>query len=219
MNILQFFEKELTNKVKVSITKEKTVILPEKLYTSVDDLLTFRNGNLDHVVVRFSISENKISINSMDSGNGQIVESIQIHNKLACMLGFPQEKLSAKKEEDVLISLMKTNDDPITNNYTFEDVPNLEFSIPPWIFLYCDIVEPTNVGNLSVPILKIIPIQNKSIHVVNGTFTEFANLEYFPISVDSFQTINFQLHTHDGYLVQFNGDESVQLTLSFQKSI
>ena len=75
------------------------------------------------------------------------------------------------------------------------------------------------MGHSAVPILKIIPIQNKSIHNLNGVFTEFINLEYFPIHVDSLQTLSFQLRIHDGYFVHFEGNENVHLTLSFQKSI
>ena len=97
----------------------------------------------------------------------------------------------------LLLFLHKNKDK--TSKYQFDDVPNLKFSIPPWLLLYCDIVSPTNVGHSAVPILKIIPIQNKSIHNLNGVFTEFTNLEYFPIQVDSFQTLSFQLRTHDGF--------------------
>lgn len=129
-----------------------------------------------------------------------------------------QEKLKYKTDEHVLITFLHENERKISE-YRFDEVPNLEFSIPPWLLLYCDIVSPTNIGHLAVPILKIIPIQNKSIHNLNGAFTEFANLEYFPIHVDSFQTLCFQLRAHDGHFVHFESNENVQLTLSFQKSI
>ena len=108
------------------------------------------------------------------------------------MLGFSPAKLKYETDEHLLITFLHENECTISK-YQFDELPNLEFSIPPWLLLYCDIVSPTNVGHSAVPILKIIPIQNKSIHNLNGTFTEFANLEYFPIHVDTFQTIRFQL--------------------------
>ena len=103
--------------------------------------------------------------------------------------------------------------------YYFENVPNLEFSIPPWFFLYCDIVTPTPFGHSSIPLLKIIPIENKDIHNLNGHFYDFDNFEYFPVQGDSIQILTFQLRSHDGHLVEFVGDGNVQLTLSFKKSI
>ena len=63
--------------------------------------------------------------------------------------------------------------------YLFDDEPNLEYSIPPWIFVYCDLVKPSIVGHTSVPLLKIIPIEYKSVQNLAGRYFEFHILENY----------------------------------------
>ena len=87
--------------------------------------------------------------------------------------------------------------------YLFEDEPNLEHSIPPWIFVYCDLVKPSIMGHTSVPLLKIIPIEYKSVQNVAGRYYEFDTLEYYELGNNWFQSISFHLRTHDGYFISF----------------
>ena len=136
--------------------------------------------------------------------------TLKIHNKLACMLGYPKEKLRYEIDEYVMIIFSsdkeRTEDVQI---YYFENVANLEFSIPPWLFLYCDVESPTSFGHSSIPLLKIIPIENKDIHNLNGYFHDFVNFEYFPVQGESIQILTFQLRSHDGHLVEFASDGNV----------
>ena len=103
--------------------------------------------------------------------------------------------------------------------YLFEDEPNLEHSIPPWIFVYCDFVKPSIMGHTSFPLLKIIPIEYKSVQNLAGRYYEFDTLEYYELGNNCFQSISFHLRTHDSYFVSFEEGASVQLTLSFSQSI
>jgi len=216
MNVIEVIKIDKSNKPDDSISS-KTLILPEKRFTMMDDLLSLLNTYLDESEITFYHSDGKVTVVAKNLSDIKECK-LKLDNKLACMLGFSQEKLKYKTDEHVVITFLNENENKISE-YRFDEVANLEFSIPPWLLLYCDIVSPTNVGHSAVPILKIIPIQNKSIHNLNGTFTEFANLEYFPIHVDTLQTLCFQLRAHDGHFVHFEGNENVQLTLSFRKSI
>lgn len=216
MNIIEILKRDTSNTVNNGIFT-KTVVLPTKRCTVMDDLITLLNTHLTASGITFYYIRGKVSV-VVNNLNDSKVYKLKLHNKMACMLGFSQEKLKYETDEHVMITFWQENQKD-TSKYIFDEAPNLEFSIPPWLLLYCDIVSPTNVGHSSVPILKIIPIQNKSIHNINGAFTEFTNLEYFPIQLDTIQILTFQLRAHDGHLVYFEANGNVQLTLSFQKSI
>ena len=140
------------------------------------------------------------------------------------MMGFVQNKLLENNDTDDNITIPLSINNEINKysthpQYLFEDVPNLEFSIPPWIFVYCDLVKPSIVGHTSVPLLKIIPIERKSVNNLVGRYYEFNTLEYFELENNTFQTVSIHLQTHDGHFVNFKDGASVQLTLSFSKSI
>ena len=216
MNIIEISKRDGSNNSDDG-TNSETVVLPVRRCTILEDLLTLLNTILGGSEILFYKIKGKVNVTIKNSNQNKEYK-LKLHIKLACMLGFSQEKIKYESGEHVFITFLHKNNDK-TSKYQFDDVPNLEFSIPSWLLLYCDIVSPTNMRHSAVSILKIIPIQNKSIHNLNGVFTEFTNLEYFPIQVDSFQTLSFQLRTHDGYFVHFDGNENVQLTLSFQKSI
>ena len=216
MNLIEVIKINKSTKADDSISS-KTLILPEKRFTIMDDLLSLLNTYLAESEITFYYIDGKVTVVANNLSDIKVCK-LKLDNKLACMLGYSQETLKYKTDEHVVITFSNKNKNTISE-YRFDEVANLEFSIPPWLLLYCDIVSPTNVGHLAVPILKIIPIQNKSIHNLNGTFTEFANLEYFPINVDALQTLCFQLRAHDGNFVNFESNENIQLTLSFRKSI
>ena len=164
-------------------------------------------------------NENICCIYERESHSDMIYQ-LKLHNKLACILGYKMDKvLENNNDEPVIITLLCDKDNLTSNpKYPFDEVPNLEHSIPPWLILYCDVVKPTIVGHSYVPILKILPIEHKSGQNFSGIFYEFDSLEYFEIGINSFQTITFQLRMHDGNFVEFEGGGSVQLTLAFKKS-
>ena len=81
--------------------------------------------------------------------------------------------------------------------------------------MYSNIVEPRIVGHISIPLLKIIPINIKSPE--KGSFVEFDTLEYFPVALTSLRTIQFEIRTHDGDLLSMDKEE-VLLTLTFVKN-
>ena len=139
------------------------------------------------------------------------------------ILGYSQDKI-VENITDEFIIIPFSIDNEINNpsprvQYLFEDEPNLEHSIPPWIFVYCDLVKPSIMGHTSVPLLKIIPIEYKSVQNLAGRYYEFDTLEYYELGNNCFQSISFHLRTHDGYFVSFEEGASVQLTLSFSQSI
>ena len=99
----------------------------------------------------------------------------------------------------------------------FSGKPKINFSLPPWVFVYSSIVQQSILGHVSTPLLKIVPLQLGSDN--DGKFIEFDHLEYFPIAVTNFQTIKFELRDHQGAQVQAAEKGETMLTLSFKQNI
>ena len=73
------------------------------------------------------------------------------------------------------------------------------------------------MGNLYVPILKIVPLQKSDLLQKQGSFHEFTNLEYFEIEKKYIQTLKMELRSYDKEFLYFDHGV-VQLTLSFKRS-
>ena len=222
MNIIEFVIEPL-EKSKKSMTRVLKIRLPPTFCSSIAELLTVLNNSMLESRLEFSNYKGKIQCiyNRKSQSNEQY--KLKLHKKLAGILGYRQDKL-VENITDEFIIIPFSIDNEINNpsprtQYLFEDEPNLEHSIPPWIFVYCDLVKPSIMGHTSVPLLKIIPIEYKSVQNLAGRYYEFDTLEYYELGNNCFQSISFHLRTHDGYFVSFEEGASVQLTLSFSQSI
>ena len=99
-------------------------------------------------------------------------------------------------------------------NECFPEQPNIHFTLSPWIFIYVSIVQPSILGHVSIPLLKIIPIDAESNN--KGKFYEFENVEYFSLATESVQIIHFELRDHQGSLIETENGQTL-LTLSFKQ--
>ena len=205
--------------------------IPECRCFSLSHLVTLLNDSLKDIPIMFTDQgDGRLGVHG-DSW-GETLYNIKLHKKLAGLFGMKKQKLTDDDEgEYIIIPLLILKDrssspykySNIVNpeytlqpSYWFEDKPNFNFSIPPWIFLYCSIVSLTAVGHSSIPLLKIIPIENDSLH--QGRFLEFQTLEYFPLESNCIQTIHFELRSHDNDLAGFD-EGNIQLTLPLSKDI
>ena len=102
----------------------------------------------------------------------------------------------------------------IHSPFFFPSPPNLNFSISPWIFIYCNIIEPSITGHSRVSLLKIVPLSFKDFE--KGHALEFETLEFARISLHYFQSLQFEIRNHDGTLLNTD-DENLMLTLLLQK--
>ena len=204
--------------------------IPPFYCSSLTDLILVINDALKDTPISFSDREDGKLLIIGDSW-GETLFNIKVHKKLAGLLGYSENKISDVQDNSnfVIISLLilKNSDTfEYTNTpnpdyrlqptYWFMNKPNFNFSIPPWVFLYCSIVSPTIVGHTSVPLLKIIPLTHNKSHQNTGSFQEFQTLEYYPLKSNYIHTLHFDLRTHDGDLLEFK-EGDVQLTLSFRK--
>ena len=90
------------------------------------------------------------------------------------------------------------------------------------IFVYIDIIEHQNVGDVRAPVIKIIEserrLRNGSINTVTPIHHKsYTNLDYKPILSNNIQNIQVELRNETGKLIPFTGTEKVIVSLKFQK--
>ena len=79
--------------------------------------------------------------------------------------------------------------------------------------MYCDIVEPQIVRDMSAKLLKSIPAEGKFGYIIVKTFT---NIQYVPIQRKSFKDVEIVLRSDTGDPVAFERGKVVT-TLHFRK--
>ena len=91
------------------------------------------------------------------------------------------------------------------------------------IFVYTDLIEYQNTGDVKAPILRVIDSGKR---VENGELLSsqslerrsFFDLQFKKLLVQNIQTISIQLRCETGNLVPFNGTGQVVLTLKCKKN-
>ncbi|GFS63424.1 uncharacterized protein TNCV_2239671 [Trichonephila clavipes] len=97
-------------------------------------------------------------------------------------------------------------------NYTSDYILELRAGITE-VYVYCDIIAPSLVGDVSASILKIIPIANEYKKQIAKQFTVPL---YFPIRKNYFDTIEIELVTSSGTPIKFISGKT-NLVLSFRR--
>ena len=83
------------------------------------------------------------------------------------------------------------------------------------IYVYLDLLEAQPVGDVMVPLLKVIPLVHRDKDLV---YHEFEHLSYVAIGKKNFDQISVQLSRDDGEPVSFESG-NVVLTLEFKKNV
>ena len=92
------------------------------------------------------------------------------------------------------------------------------------IFVYIDIIEHQNVGDVRAPVIKIIGserhLRNGSINTVTPIHHKsYTNLDYKPILSNNIQNIQVELRNETGKLIPFTRTGKIIVSLKFQKII
>ena len=69
------------------------------------------------------------------------------------------------------------------------------------MFVYCSVASESVVGNVRVPLLRSFPLTGKKSGSTNETFTR---LQYVPLKTSVFSTIEIELRSELGNLLDFN---------------
>ena len=220
-------EDDTSLKVQNSRTYE---LIPGYYHSDITLCNLINNECLYSIGLSLRIGENgRFLLISMD--DSIVSRKIKIHKKLAGILGIPEDCLIRDFSDHISFNfkhleekngyyIMVCEEFRTMNslqeipNECFPLSPNIHFSLSPWIFVYSSIVQPSILGHLSIPLLKIIPTsiaQNNT-----GTFYEFDNVEYFSLGAKSFQDIRFELRDYQGSLIETENGQSL-ITLSFKQ--
>ena len=208
------------NKEKHTVNEDTVITLPCTWCSSISELINILNLSLEKTPLQFKFFRDRVSIISRTRKN-TLSHEIRIHIKLAGLLGFEKNTTSSNElnnETVIRLPSYKRKEGKPNNRYTFPLLPDLEYAIPPYAFLYCSMVSKTVIGSTPVSLLKIVPIQFPRLSQVKGILHEFEHLEYFSVQSTSVQTIEFELRSHDGHLLIFE-DGNVLLTLTFKKNL
>lgn len=88
--------------------------------------------------------------------------------------------------------------------------------IPAQMFVYCSIVEPRIVGDISAPLLRIIPTIGKSFHKGRLELRTLSPAHYLPVMLTSFRTIEIDIRGPMGRPMPF-ADGTLTATLHFKR--
>ena len=115
-------------------------------------------------------------------------------NDMTYVLGFTPEQI---------ISKTTVGDRQVDLEYGFHD-----------LFIYCDLIQPQYVGDVLVPLLRIVPVEGKDGQRISKLFVR---PQYVPVSRKQFETIEVDIKRDMGGSVPFEF-ERVLLTLHFRQS-
>ena len=178
---------------KLATGVDETGLIPDSHYNSVPDLVQRLNRYMTkeaQTKIKFSYVANKRKL-KINVPKG---EYILITGEITTTLGLKQDTLIEKKTLSPFVA----------------DV-NGGFSS---MYVYTDIVDPQFVGDVKVPLLRIVNTQGNYGDNVN---VSFRYMQYVPIKVKSFETIEINIQDDNNENVSFGFGKSI-VTLHFKQS-
>lgn len=83
------------------------------------------------------------------------------------------------------------------------------------LYVYADIVENRMVGDSMVPLLRVVPVENKS-RSSDIQWVRFNHIQYVPVAQRNSDVIEINIRRDNGEIISFEGGKVV-ITLHFQK--
>ena len=233
MNVIELYQYHDSSMSKIKASFK--VLIQPGYYNSSHSLCNAINIALTSTPINLNFHEESKRFffsGSNKNGNDKSVYKISFTRKLIGILGYEPRllidddgsklSLNFRYSRDYndnhnlvcdTFSTLDTNSS-VSNSFLFPKSPNLNFSISPWIFVYCNIIKPSITGHARVPLLKIVPLNFHDFQ--RGHALEFENLEFSSLSLNSFQSLHFEIRNHDGTLLSTDND-NLMMTLLFQK--
>ena len=167
--------------------KDETAILKEVYYPSLEQLIKALNASMSkeaQAKIKFSYNPSSRKV-TVDVKRGA---TLWFTGDIAAVLGFAQD-----------CSIEKKTSSPYTADI------NGGFSS---LYVYTDIVDPQFVGDVKVPLLRIVNIQGD---YGTNVHTSFRNLQYVPVKVNSFETIGMNIKNDRNENVSFEFGKSIAI--------
>ena len=168
--------------------------IPIGHYSTVQELIGAIQSVIDgvdsnrNVLLSYDGIMNRVRIMVKNGG------AISMKDDLATMLGY----------ESPLTS-------PITTSFSAPYAPNLQLGMHS-LYVYCSLVQDQMVGDVQVPLLRIIPVEGQ-----HGEFItkSYQSPQYLPLSRKSFDSIEIDIKDDTGRNIPFESGKSV-VTLHFR---
>lgn len=173
-------------------TNNETGILNDTNFTSVSYLVKAMNASLTkeaQTKIKFTYNRNSRKV-TVDVKHGVWV---WFTGDLAAILGFGDDTVIRKKTTSPFVA----------------DI-NGGFSS---MYVYTDIVDAQFVGDVKVPLLRIVNIDGEYGRNVQASFR---NLQYVPVKVNSFETVEVNIKNDRNENVSFESGKSI-VTLHFRQ--
>ena len=177
---------------KIGSSPYQTVVLKETQYSSIEQLTKALNAGMSKE------TQTKVKFSYNRSSRKVLVDvkhdtTVWFTGELATVLGFDQDTLIEKK----------------TPSPYAADI-NGGFSS---MHVYTDIVDAQFVGDVKVPLLRIVNIEGEYGNTVHASFR---NLQYVPVKVNSSETIEVNIKNDQNENVSFEFGKSIA-TLHFRQ--
>ena len=136
---------------------------------------------------------------------------------VANVLGYQTGLISPKSVAyDNKYMFIKSFSENPPNVIVFESPINVNYYRPNYFVVYSNIVQPSIIGNMFSPILKIVPIVDaKEAYKLH----DFKIREFYNIPNSDVNEIKMEIRTHDGELVNFVSDQHIVMNLQFTNEI
>jgi hypothetical protein len=187
---------------------------PHGHYSSANILIDQINeamGTKKEIEFTYNEISQKITIKFVDESTDTF---LAIAKPLAELMGFDLEDLQ-KLSPDVVMSkaedLIAIHSSGDKKSYTGSRVCDLQRGFYA-IYVYCDLVEPTVVGDVKVPLLRTVNISGREGEIVNRTFE---TVQYMPLHRKQFETIDINIRDDTGRPVPFQRGKVIA-TLHFR---
>ena len=179
---------------KIGSSHYQNIVLKETQYSSIEQLAKALNAGMSketQTKVKFSfyLSSRKVLVDVKHD------TTVWFTGELATVLGFDQDTLIEKKTSSPY---------PADINGGFSSM-----------YVYTDIVNAQFVGDVKVPLLRIVNIDGKYGNTVHASFR---NLQYVPVKVNYFETIEVNIKNDQNENVSFEFGKSIA-TLHFRQKI
>ena len=172
---------ETNNKFYVNTDTNHEIIIPSGYYTSGDKLIdeinnTLRKNNINDVQFRFLPTPERVGISTGVNASIRFLEGFQT------LLGF------------------ELNSIPELSSVVAKKPINIHYRVPS-LYVYTDIIEYQRVGDVSVPLLRIL--QTKESDIKKDVFREFIMPHYKRVVKKDFDTILIDLRSDTGEKISF----------------
>ena len=168
--------------------------IPQGFYSDVYTLIKIINSTItkqgaqDNINLSFDDLSGKVTI---EIKNGA---ELYLTDDIAVILGFEIEMIFSETTQSPRVA----------------DINAGLYSM----YVYCDIIQAQLIGDVEVPLLRIVPVEGKHGDMITKTFQ---NLQYVPIVKKQFSTVEMDIKTDTGEKVPFESGKLIT-TLHLRRS-